>query len=95
MLQCITTVLKNFEDLNFVDDKSPAKTAKFTSLENLYVYGIQHACMFITINLFSACFLASYIIATTYGYVHTIYFLLFYSYERQRLNTVTVRRLVS
>ena len=29
----------NFEDLNFVDDKLPAKTAKFTSLENLYVYG--------------------------------------------------------
>ena len=37
---CITTVLQNFKDLNFVDDKLPAKTVKFTSLENLYVYGI-------------------------------------------------------
>ena len=37
--KCITTVLQNFEDLNFVDDKLTAKTAKFTSLENLYVYG--------------------------------------------------------
>ena len=31
---------KNFEDLIFVDDKLLAKTAKITSLENLYVYGI-------------------------------------------------------
>ena len=38
--KCITTVYKNFEDLNFVDDKLPVKTAKFTSLKNLYVYGI-------------------------------------------------------
>ena len=30
----------NFEDINFVDDKLAAKTAKFTSLQNLYVYGI-------------------------------------------------------
>ena len=30
----------SLEDLNFVDDKLPVKTAKFTSLENLYVYGI-------------------------------------------------------
>ena len=28
-----------FEDLIFVDDKLPAKTAKITSLKNLYVYG--------------------------------------------------------
>ena len=27
-----------FEDLNFVDDKLPMKTARFTSLKNLYVY---------------------------------------------------------
>ena len=40
--KCITTVLYNFEDLNFVDDKLTVKTAKFTytSLENLYAYGI-------------------------------------------------------
>ena len=35
--------------LNFVDDKLTAKTAKFTSLENLYVYGssqgISQPCM--------------------------------------------------
>ena len=30
---------KNYEDLIFVDDKLPAKTAKITSLENLYIYG--------------------------------------------------------
>ena len=29
-----------FQDLNFVDDKLTAKTAKFTSLKNLYVYSI-------------------------------------------------------
>ena len=37
---CASSVLWNFEDLNFVNDKLPTKTAKFTSLENLYVYGI-------------------------------------------------------
>ena len=37
---CIVIVLKKFEDLIFVDDKLPAKIAKITSLENLYVYGI-------------------------------------------------------
>ena len=31
---------KKFEDLIFVDEKLPVKTAKITSLENLYVYGI-------------------------------------------------------
>ena len=36
---CIVIV---FEDLIFVDDKLSAKTAKITSLENLYVYGILH-----------------------------------------------------
>ena len=30
---------ENFEDLIFVDDKLSVKTAKITSLENLYVYG--------------------------------------------------------
>ena len=30
---------RNFEDENFADDNLTAKTAKFTSLENLYVYG--------------------------------------------------------
>jgi len=29
----------NFEDENFADSKSIAKTAKITYLENLYVYG--------------------------------------------------------
>ena len=38
---CTSSVLQNFEDLNFVDDKLSAKTTKFTSLENLYVYGIR------------------------------------------------------
>ena len=33
----ITTVLLNFNDLNFVDNKLPAKTAKFMPLENLYI----------------------------------------------------------
>ena len=28
-----------FINLNFMDDKLIAKTAKFTSLKNLYVYG--------------------------------------------------------
>ena len=32
---------KKFEDLIFVDDKLPAKTAKITSLENLCIYDIQ------------------------------------------------------
>ena len=32
-------VLKNFEDLIFVHDKLPVKTAKIMSLENLYTYG--------------------------------------------------------
>ena len=32
---CIVIVLKKFEDLIFVDDKLPTKTAKMTSLENL------------------------------------------------------------
>ena len=30
---------KSFEDLIFEDDKLSAKTAKITSLENLYIYG--------------------------------------------------------
>ena len=34
---CIVIVFKNFEDLIFVDDKLSTKTAKITSLENLYV----------------------------------------------------------
>ena len=34
-----------FQGLNFVDDKLTAKTAKFTSLENLYVYGVSWAHM--------------------------------------------------
>ena len=34
-------VLKNFEDLIFVDDKLPAKPTKIMSLKNLYVYGIR------------------------------------------------------
>ena len=38
--KCIMIVLLNFKDLNFVDDKLAAKTVKFTSLENLYVYCI-------------------------------------------------------
>ena len=38
---CTSSVLQLFyEDLNFVDDKLTTKTAKFTSFENLYVYGI-------------------------------------------------------
>ena len=37
---CIVIVFKNFKDLIFVDDKLSAKTAKITSLENLYAYGI-------------------------------------------------------
>ena len=32
-------VLKIFEDLIFVHDKLPVKTAKIMSLENLYTYG--------------------------------------------------------
>ena len=28
-----------------MDDKLTAKTAKFTSLENLYVYGIEHTIL--------------------------------------------------
>ena len=36
----VIIVLKNFEDLIFVDDKLPVKTAKITSLENFYVYSI-------------------------------------------------------
>ena len=31
--------LEKFENLIFVDDKLPMKTAKIMSLENLYVYG--------------------------------------------------------
>ena len=38
VLTCIMIALTNLEDLNFVDGKLSAKTAKFTSLENLYVY---------------------------------------------------------
>ena len=37
---CIVIVLKKFEDLIFADDKLPTKTAKITSLENLYVCGM-------------------------------------------------------
>ena len=40
---CTLSVLQQFYNLNFVDDKLPAKTAKFTSLKNLYVYGIFRA----------------------------------------------------
>ena len=41
VLQVYYNCFINFEDLNFVDDKLPAKTVKFKSLENLYVYGMQ------------------------------------------------------
>ena len=39
---CSVIVLKKFEDLIFVDDKLPTKTAKIMSLENFYVilYGL-------------------------------------------------------
>ena len=36
---CIVTVSKFFKDLIFVDDKLRVKTAKITSLKNLYGYG--------------------------------------------------------
>ena len=39
---CVSSVLRLFYEIsriNFVDDKLTAKTVKFTSLENLYVYG--------------------------------------------------------
>ena len=40
VLQVYYDCFINFQDLNFVDDKLPVKTVKFTSLENLHVYGI-------------------------------------------------------
>ena len=36
----IMIALRNLEDLIFVDDKLTAKTAKITSLKNLYIYGM-------------------------------------------------------
>ena len=38
-----------------MDDKLTAKTAKFTSLENLYVYGIQHLAMCVTNIYMNVC----------------------------------------
>ena len=42
IIPCASSVLQLFykKDLNFVDDKLPMKTVKFTSLENLYLYVI-------------------------------------------------------
>ena len=40
------------EDLIFVDDKLPAKTAKITSLENLYVYGITSIHIKVTLSYY-------------------------------------------
>ena len=37
--KCIVIVLRNFEDLIFVDDKLSTRTAKIMSFKNLYVYG--------------------------------------------------------
>ena len=37
---CIVIVLKKFENLIFVDNKLPAKTAKITPLKNLCIHGI-------------------------------------------------------
>ena len=36
--KCVTIVLLNFKDLNFMDDKLTTKTVKFASFENLYIY---------------------------------------------------------
>ena len=47
-----THAFKKVEDLIFVDDKLPVKTAKITSLENLYKYSINflHAIIDISLN---------------------------------------------
>ena len=60
-----------YEDLNFVDDKLLTKTAKFTSLENLYVYGSiligngAHTVCLIVSSTPALLYYSRYIVCTT------------------------------
>ena len=50
-----------------MDDKLTAKTAKFTSLENLYIYIYSmHLCVYFKHNRVSVCILCVYIYVCTY-----------------------------
>ena len=68
---------KKFEDLIYVDDKLPAKTAKITSLENLYMYSMLYVLHAYTNNcIYAHTRACMHTYTRTYTHVHLTHVLI-------------------